>query len=71
MKNGEYARLVKFDHSQEIKKKCESKGIFEGSIILVISNRWVMVFRIDSKVYALSKHLAGCIQVIPLNMAGE
>jgi Fe2+ transport system protein FeoA len=67
LRNGEYARLVEIDHDQAIKKRCESKGIIEGSIISVISSRWVVVFRIDSSVYVLSRHIAEHIRVIPLN----
>jgi len=67
LKNGEYARLVEIDHDPKDKTRYESKGIVEGSIFLVISNHRVIVFRIGSSVFALSKHLAKRFRVIPLN----
>ena len=67
LKNGEYARLVEIDHDMNGKKRFESKGILGGSIISMISNHWVIVLRIDSSVFALSKNLAEKIRVIPLN----
>jgi hypothetical protein len=67
LKKGQCGRLVAFDHEADVKRQSESKGIFEGGIISVISHHFVMVFRIDSRCFALSKKLVENLRVIPLN----
>jgi len=64
LKSGDIARIVAFENGSELKKKFVSKGIFEGSIIRIISCFGLITFNVDSKMFSVSNGIAENIRVI-------
>jgi Fe2+ transport system protein FeoA len=66
LKSGSFARIVKIENRSFIRKKLNSKGIFEGSFIRVISCFGLIVFKIEKKTFSIDDKLAEKIRVIEL-----
>ena len=66
LKPGSFARIVKIDNSLFIRDKLNSKGIFEGCFIMVISCFGLITFNANSKIFSISKVLAKNVRVIKL-----
>jgi len=66
LKPGSFARIVKIDNSLFIRDKLNSKGIFEGCFIMVISCFGLIVFKLDKRIFSIDYKIAGKIRVIEL-----
>lgn len=64
LKSGDIARIVAFEDKSELKKEFVSRGIFEGSIIRIISCFGLITFDVDSKIFSVSKGIAENVRVI-------
>ncbi len=63
------ARIVKIEESQELKEKLALKGIFEGSILRVISSYGAISFQIEGRTFIISRGFAEKIRVIEINLS--
>ena len=66
IKPGKIARIISFENGPELKNKFTSKGIFEGSIIRIISSFGLITFNLNSKIISISKNIAENVRIIEL-----
>ena len=66
IKSGEIVRIVAFENNCKIKEKFISKGIFEGSIVRIISSFGLITFNFNSKIFSVSNRLAKNVRIIRL-----
>ena len=64
LKSGDIARIVAFENGIDLRYKFVSKGIFEGSILRVISCFGLITFNVDSKIFSVSCGIAEKVRVI-------
>jgi len=67
LKSGDIARIVNFEDGYELRYKFESKGLFEGSIIRVVSSFGLFTFSINSKIFSVNSQIAKKVRIIKLN----
>lgn len=67
LKNKQNAMIISINQSLKIKEDLNSRGICKGSLIQIISNFGCIIFRVDDKIFLMSKSFANNIKVISLN----
>ena len=67
LKNKQNAIIVSINQDFKIKEDLGSRGIREGSMIQIISNFGYVTFRVNDKIFSMSKGWASNIKVICLN----
>ena len=63
LKPGEWARIVAIEGGRGLQEKLRLRGIFEGSLIRVISSHGPVTIEIDRNIISLGRGMARRIRV--------
>ena len=63
LKAGEWAKVVAIEGGHGLRQKLLLRGIFEGSLVRVISNRGPVTIEIDRNIVSLGRGMARRIRV--------
>ncbi len=67
LKSKQNAIIISINQDMKIKEDLDSRGIREGSLIQIISSFGCITFRVNDKIFAISKSCANNIKVFSLN----
>jgi Fe2+ transport system protein FeoA len=64
LQSNEYARIVDIQCKEVIKQKFFNHGVTEGCFVRIVYSHSCIIVKINSKLFNISKNLAGKIRVI-------